>query len=211
MQSSSLIRDPSTYSLLPLFTTNAFSIPGLQQWTGTFVSTGNDDLLSAVGINATGSLQQVSSISWPDRVMRVHPLFDKLVVVGWRSPINGLVDVAGSFAKLDPGGNGVLWFIDQDTTDIAQGDLPPNGTGNFQLSHVTVTEGSFLYFVVDPKNGNFDSDSTGLQIYITAVPEPAALALLGIGALGVIGYRWRRRKELPNSDNNAVILSSSSS
>jgi len=29
----------------------------------------------------------------------------------------------------------------------------------------------------------------------TAAPEPASLALVGIGACGMFGYAWRRRKQ----------------
>ncbi|MGO9114409.1 MAG: PEP-CTERM sorting domain-containing protein [Thermoguttaceae bacterium] len=27
-----------------------------------------------------------------------------------------------------------------------------------------------------------------------AVPEPSSLALIGVGAIGLLTYRWRRRK-----------------
>lgn len=30
----------------------------------------------------------------------------------------------------------------------------------------------------------------------TAVPEPASLTLLGLGALGLLGYVWRRRQQV---------------
>jgi hypothetical protein len=37
------------------------------------------------------------------------------------------------------------------------------------------------------------ADSFTLQVG-PAVPEPASLTLLGIGTLGFLGYRWRRRR-----------------
>ena len=57
------------------------------------------------------------------------------------------------------------------------------------------------FYAEDTPLGLLTDDIAGAQfIYgpaVTAVPEPRAIMLLGIGVLGMLGYGWRRRK-LPN-------------
>jgi hypothetical protein len=96
MKSDTLDHDPTTYTLLPNFVSDAFQIPGIQEWQEPVA-----DALPAVGINATGTFQQVFTISWPAGVVRVHPMPTQLVIVGWRSPITGSVMVTGGVDSLD--------------------------------------------------------------------------------------------------------------
>jgi hypothetical protein len=123
MESATFVRDPSTYTMLPNFITDAFLIEGLETWQGTETSGGPHDKLPAVGINSTGLAQHLgsSTFSWHPGDIRVHPS-DKLAVVGWRSPIDGEVRVRGSIAAMDTGcGNGIAWFVDNDAGTLAQG------------------------------------------------------------------------------------------
>ena len=44
----------------------------------------------------------------------------------------------------------------------------------------------------------YDSEALVTE-FNAAVPEPSTLALLGVGAIGVLAYAWRRRRGLPDS------------
>jgi len=122
LRSATLAREPWTYTLLPGFITDALSMEGLEQWQGTEGSTPND-LLPAVGINATGTVQNFGShFAWEPDVIRVHPSSGRLAVVGWQSPMDGPVSVHGSFTRLSTGcGNGITWFIHNDAGLLARG------------------------------------------------------------------------------------------
>lgn len=44
-----------------------------------------------------------------------------------------------------------------------------------------------------PGDGRFDLDN--LRFELAPVPEPGTLTLLGLGALGLMGYRWRQQRQ----------------
>jgi hypothetical protein len=54
--------------------------------------------------------------------------------------------------------------------------------------------GSGLFVQWDPSGGTNFVDIPGTQFSHVSVPEPSTLALLVVGAVGMMGYAWRRRK-----------------
>jgi len=58
------------------------------------------------------------------------------------------------------------------------------------------TTGHFSSLLLAPLPNGLRWDTSNLYTtgMISVVPEPSALALLGIGAIGILGYGWRRRK-----------------
>jgi hypothetical protein len=161
-------QDTATFALLPEFISDAFAVDGLEQWQG--IRGEPTDKLPAVGVNATGVDQQLSSFSWPASVVRVHPLRKRSAVLGWQSPIDGAVDVNVLFTDLDPtGGNGFRWAVLLNDDLEGYGISGNGGGGGIEIPILFLSPGDFLYFVVGSYQGDYSYDSTQLDLTITQV------------------------------------------
>jgi hypothetical protein len=128
-----------------------------------------NNLLPLVGINFTDmTLYPHPTLPIPPRTVWMHPLFNKLAIIGWRSPVNGNVTVRGSLSDIQLGcGNGVAWFMDIGGKTLLSGEVKSGGEDDFDLS-TPVRMGQVLYLIVDPKAGNDCGDSTAVTLTITA-------------------------------------------
>jgi hypothetical protein len=99
----------------------------------------------------------------------MHPSAHGFAVIGWKSPITALVNIAGFFSDLDPNcGNGIIWSVDKGKQKLAFGTIANGGPPQtFSLAGVSVSAGQVLYFVVDPNAGDYFCDSTGVDVTIS--------------------------------------------
>jgi hypothetical protein len=182
--SPSLTRDPQTYYLLSYFATNTKNAVGLQAWEG---PNGENTLppnttLPLVGMN----VGNVADPNWlPGRVV-VHTWQNTgLVIIGWRSPITGVVSITSTLRDADSGGgDGVSWFVDKNSADLASGGFNnggsqslSQGTGSSALASITVTIGDFLYLIVDPRT-NDAQDTTEVDLSIQLADWPSGRWLM---------------------------------
>jgi hypothetical protein len=97
----------------------------------------------------------------------MHPATDRVAIVAWKSPLNAIVRITGAFTDIDPNcNNGILWSIDKGSQRLAFGDIPNGGAQSFDLPTVSISKGQALYFIVDPKYGDYACDTTMLDLTI---------------------------------------------
>jgi hypothetical protein len=173
MESATLTHDPRIYSFIPEYVAPCIGNPsdkpteGLACWrdpSHTF------DRTPLIGFNFTNQAQFPLYFPLPAHAVYMHPAPDRFAIVAWKSPLRGSVRISGAFSDLNAScGNGVLWSIDKGSRTLAAGDLPNGGAQDFEIPSVSVSEGQVLYFVVDPKAGDYVCDTTMLDLTIREI------------------------------------------
>jgi hypothetical protein len=82
------------------------------------------------------------------------------------------------------------------TFTLSSGEMFTTPT-QFSLSFIGVTSTTPLTsLTIDTTDIVINVDNFTFGQALAAAPEPASLTLLGLGSLGLLGYGWRRRKQL---------------
>ncbi len=145
--------------------------PGVVGWKG------KGDTPS-VTINTNETARTLASFTLPPKSVNVHPSPENGVVVSWKSPITGTVEITGNVADADPGGgDGIAWIIDYRTpagsVELARGDIPNGGNQDFhagqgsdRLKRIQVQKGESIQILILPKETYFN-DTTTVDLTIT--------------------------------------------
>jgi hypothetical protein len=114
---------------------------------------------------------------------------DVVLTVSNGGTVTGYLDGSASFStsttvmNINNPSNLMEFFLDN-VVGGGQGEWSPGNIGLVRLYDQILSASQVQTQATDPFAGPA----------ATAVPEPASLTLLGIGALGLAGYGWRRRK-----------------
>lgn len=171
MSSGGFLHTPATYYVLPNFTPNFGGYVGLN-WYDTASQ------FPHITLNA-GSTIVSGSITIPANSIDVHPAPAEMALIAWTSLINGYISIAGSVSDNSLGcGDGILWYIDKNSTTVASGSFLnggsqsfASGSGGADLNSVAVTNGDVIYLAVHP-NGDYYCDDTFVDLVISATAPP---------------------------------------
>jgi hypothetical protein len=157
-----------------LLTTKVKAIPGVPLVRGW--STGE---IPWFGANPLSEPGVAGDLRIPARCVAMHPLPDRDVAVGWRSPLDGRVSIRASAAMGDTrGGNGIEWAIVRDAKArrnvLARGVVGPGGSQSIPDNAVAgtrleavVESGDMVSLVVGAREGNHFCDTTIIELVIT--------------------------------------------
>ncbi len=139
---------------------------------------------------------------------------DSIAGISWTSPVNGLATISGGLWELSRSLNRTEnWRFLVNGVQVTGGLLGPTdlftsaapmpyseGSGGAGALTRLVSVGDILSLEIF-RTGSEPATFVGVDLAVTvsnpnAVPEPNGLALFGIGALGILGYRRRQRKRL---------------
>ncbi len=175
---------------------------GLSAWLGDQSADGTP----GIAYNGTGSPISIPGtiVTYPTGGLAEHPgPAGQDALLRFTAPSSGNYSIAGNFSGFDraPTTTDVHVLVDGVSEfDGNVGGYGPSSAVPF-LIDLPLKTGDIIDFAVGVgSDGSNHNDTTGLAATITefgtgTTPEPASLTLLGIGAVGALGYAWRRRKQ----------------
>jgi len=129
------------------------------------------DALSVIA-NSSDDLVRVPGDIQPHSV-GVHPTPKLRVVVGWRSPITGAVNVTGRVQRAHIGcGNGVTWLVELRRGSTRQRLAAGTAAGAEEhkfgpFENLVVQPGDLLSLIVGPRDGEHSCDMTAIDFSVT--------------------------------------------
>ena len=121
--------------------------------------------------NSSDQQVRIPGIARPHALV-VHPTPTEFVAIGWRSPIDGVVQVEASLSDAHPEcGNGVEWFVQHSTAQamstLMKGEIPVAGTATMPPKSVAVGKGELISLIVGPRDANHSCDLTAIDLTVT--------------------------------------------
>lgn len=133
------------------------------------------------GVNPETLSGTTGRLQIPARSVAMHPVPDRDVAAGWRSPIQGHVSITGKVSMADPaGGNGIEWFVLHDekkgrhvlsrgTVATGGAQAMPTSADRSKLTGIAVETEDYLTLVVGAKEGNHVCDTTLIDFVIREI------------------------------------------
>ncbi len=144
---------------------------------------------------APGLSQNLTNLIWMQSVWLGAPSAEGIAsMLTWTAPETGDYSFSGLFVSGNQSGNGASAAIVDSllgTAPLARTVLANNSTQSFSFQK-SYTAGDVVQFQV---GSNFTTgNAVGLQVVITAVPEPSTLCLAGLGCAAAAVYGFRRKR-----------------
>lgn len=180
-----------------------YTVRGIAQGSQAYQS---DNSYAAPGVFqniSNGTAVYYGSVQMAPGQLAFHPgPGGEFSVVRFTAPTAGTYGLSASFVGVDFANGGTSSDVNVviDGTVVFTGLINGYGASRYFATAMTLGAGSFVDFAVGfGSNGNWYSDSTGLEAEIdsiSTIPEPESLVLFGTGLAGLLALSRRRRSAL---------------